>query len=128
MARRRAIYLPELSHKNPIPAACRIDNVLYSGGVHGLDPATGKLAATLEQQLALAFGHMRSIVETAGGTTDDIIKITVWLKDRDNRAPLNDVWVAMFPDKDTRPARQVMQGELAGAMLVQCDFVAILGK
>ena len=103
MARRQAIYLADLQHKNPIPAACRIDNMLYSGGVHGVDPATGKLAPTLEEQLALAFRHMRSIVETAGGTADDIIKITVWLKDRGNRAPLNDVWVEMFPDKETRP-------------------------
>ena len=126
MARRQAIYLADLQHKNPIPAACRIDNMLYSGGVHGVDPATGKLAPTLEEQLALAFRHMRSIVETAGGTADDIIKITVWLKDRGNRAPLNDVWVEMFPDKETRPARHVMQGELGGGMLVQCDFVAVL--
>ena len=128
MARREAIYVPELRHKNPIPAASRIDNMVYSGGVHGVDPATGKIAPTLEEQLALTFGHMRRIIEAAGGTTDDIIKITVWLGDRGQRAPLNDEWLKMFPDEKNRPARHVMQGEFEGAMLIQCDFVAVLEK
>lgn len=126
--RRVSIYIPELSHNNPIPAACRIDNLVYSGGVHGVDPATGKLAATLAEQLTLTFGHIRRIVEAAGGSSDDIIKITVWLADRGDRAALNNEWLKMFPDEKSRPARHVMQSEFDSAMLVQCDFVAVLEK
>jgi 2-iminobutanoate/2-iminopropanoate deaminase len=122
--KRHSIYLPEFGHKNPIPAACRIDDLLMSGIVYGLDPATGKVAETLDEQCALMFAHIRSIVTAGGGSTDDIVKITVWLKDRSQRAPVNREWEAMFPDPADRPARQAVAADLTGGILVQCDFVA----
>lgn len=127
MARRQTIYLEEFGHKNPIPAACRIGDTLMSGIVYGLDPSTGKVAETLDEQCRLMFRHVRAIVEAGGGTVDDILKMTVWLKDRSQRDPVNREWEAMFPDPANRPARQAMSAELAGGMLVQCDFVAKIG-
>ena len=41
MARRTSIYVEGFSHKNPIPAACRIGSVLESGSIQGTEPATG---------------------------------------------------------------------------------------
>jgi 2-iminobutanoate/2-iminopropanoate deaminase len=127
MTRRQSIYVEGFGHKNPIPAACRIGDTLMSGIVYGLDPATGKPAETLDTQCALMFGHIRTIVEEAGGSTDDIVKLTVWLSDRSQREPLNREWLAMFPDPRNRPARQSMAGDLDGGKLVQCDFVAVMG-
>lgn len=124
MPKRQSIYVDAFGHKNPIPAACRIGDMLMSGIVYGLDPATGQVAPTLDAQCALMFEHIRTIVEAGGGTTDDILKITVWLQDRSQREPVNREWLKMFPDAANRPARQAMQAELTGGMLVQCDFVA----
>jgi 2-iminobutanoate/2-iminopropanoate deaminase len=67
MARRRSIYRRGFRHKNPIPNACRIGNLVVSGGINEVDPATGKVPAALEAQCALMFAHMREIVETASG-------------------------------------------------------------
>lgn len=124
MAKRRSIYVEAFGHKNPIPAACRVGNLLTSGIVYGLDPATGKPAPDIDAQCTLMFQHIRTIVEAGGGTVDDIVKITVWLQDRSQREPVNREWLKMFPDPQNRPARQAMQAELTGGMLVQCDFIA----
>ncbi len=125
---RTSIYVDAFGHANPIPSACRVGNILTSGIVYGLDPATGKVAPTLEAQCALMFQHMRTIVEAGGGTVDDIVKITVWMVDRSQRAPLNVEWQAMFPDPANRPARQAMQAvELGNGMLIQLDFMAVIG-
>ena len=70
---------------------------------------------------------MRRIIEAAGGTTDDILKLNVLLMDRSNREPVNREWLAMFPDAERRPARQTMQADLDGGKLVQCDFLAVIG-
>ena len=71
----------------------------------GADPASAKLAATLEQQCAFMFLHMRQAVEAGGATVEDIIKVTVWMKEL-QRKPVNDEWVKMFPDPHRgRPAR-----------------------
>jgi enamine deaminase RidA (YjgF/YER057c/UK114 family) len=73
---------------------------------------------------------VRELLAAAGGTTGDIIKITVWLAEdryRDREA-LNREWTAMFPSPDDRPARQVMAARFDGAMLVQCDLQAVLNQ
>jgi len=127
MTRRQAIYVKGFAHNNPIPAACRIGNVVTTGVINGVDPATGEFPDTLEQQCVFLFQQVELIVRAAGGTMDDIIKMTVWMKDPKARAALNEVWLAVFPDADTRPARHTMPAALEGKRLIQCDFTAILG-
>lgn len=125
MAARKSIYVEGFSHKNPIPAACRIGNLLFSGSIQGTDPATGKYGATLAEQCALMFAHVRRIVEAAGGDTGNVVKMTVWMRDRSQREPLNREWLKMFPDANSRPARHTMQASLDGEKLIECDFIAV---
>ncbi|MBZ5580270.1 MAG: RidA family protein [Acidobacteriia bacterium] len=125
--KRRSIEIEGFKHDNPIPAASRIGPFVASGGISGKDPETGKIPGGIEEQCALAFAHMRRIVETAGGTTEDILKVTVWLKDGAHRKIVNQEWLRMFPDAESRPARHTFVGlELAGNTLVQCEFLAVL--
>ena len=125
MAKRKSIEIEGFAHKNPIPAACRLGNMLMTGIITGTDPATGKLAATLEEQCANVFHHVRSIMKAAGGSTDDIIKMNVWMADRSRRDVLNAEWVKMFPDAASRPARHTSQAVLEGGQLIVCDIAAV---
>lgn len=127
MAKRRSIYVEGFGHKNPIPAAARIGNLVASGIIYGLDVKTGKPATTLEEQARLMFHHLQAIVTEAGGTVDDILKLNLWMVDRSKREAINAEWLKMFPDASSRPARQAMQGELGPGILVQCDFLAVIG-
>lgn len=126
MSRRKSIYIKSFKHANPIPNACRIDNLLISGVILGRNPETGAMPATIEAQCAFMFAHMKAIVEAGGGSTDDIIRMTVWLKDRSQRGPVNAEWVKMFPDEHSRPARHSVQMDMEGGALVQCDFTALI--
>jgi 2-iminobutanoate/2-iminopropanoate deaminase len=125
-ARRRSVHIDGFKHANPIPNACRIGHLVMSGVILGRDGASGEMPPGLEAQCANVFAHMKAIVEAAGGTTDDIIKMTVWLKDRSQRAALNAEWVKMFPDEHSRPARHSLQSDMEGGALVQCDFTAVI--
>lgn len=118
MGRRQSIYVDSFGHANPVPAACQIGNVVYSGSVYGQDPMTRKAADGLEAQCALMFAHVRTIVEAAGGTTEDIIKMTLWMNDRSLRSIVNREWIAMFPDERSRPTRQTLKANLDGGMLI----------
>ncbi|RCW75500.1 enamine deaminase RidA (YjgF/YER057c/UK114 family) [Pseudorhodoferax soli] len=123
---RTSIYVEGFSHKNPIPAGCRIGPLLMSGSIQGNDPATGKPAAGIEAQCRCMLENVRRIVEAAGGRTDDIVKLTVWMQDRTQRPALNAPWLEMFPDAATRPARHTMQAELDMGKLIECDFTAYI--
>jgi 2-iminobutanoate/2-iminopropanoate deaminase len=122
---RTSVYLESFGHVNPIPAACRVGDLIYSGVITGRDPGTGRPPETLGQQCGQMFQHMRDIVEAAGASLDDIIKVTVWLRDPADRTALNHAWTALFPDPADRPARHTMGADLGGDLLAQCDFVAV---
>ena len=128
MEKRRSIDVPGARHVNPIPSASRIGPFVMSGAISGADPATGKVPEDLDAQCAAMFANVRRVIETAGGTTDDIIKMTVWITDRALRPIMNKYWVEMFPDPHSRPARHTTTGtDFVAPMQVQCDFFAVIG-
>lgn len=126
MSRRKSVHSAGFSHQNPIPAASRIGDLVASGVINGTDPVTGELGDDLASQCAHMFTHVRNIVEAAGGSTDDILKMTVWMQDRSQREALNAEWLAMFPDPDSRPARHAIQNPIESRFLIQCDLLAVI--
>lgn len=127
MSRRRSIDIPGLSHgPNPIPQAAVVGNLLVSGGVMGMEPGNHEMPADLPTQCRLMFANIRRIMEAAGGSTEDIVKLTVFLKPGLPRDALNQEWVAMFPDPASRPARHTLVYDLPMGMLIQCEIIALL--
>src|SRR5262249_349640 len=129
MEKRRSINVAGASHVNPIPSASRRGPFVVSGAISGTDPATGKVPAELDEQCRLMFHNVRRVIETAGGTPDDIVKMNVWITDRALRPILNKHWIEMFPDPNSRPARHTLTwGDLTRQMQIQCDLMAVIGE
>ena len=127
MAKRQSVNGSRARHENPIPNASRIGNIIMSSIIGGSNPGTRDLPPTLEAQVANVFCYIRHDVEAAGGTVDDIIKVTFFVKDpAKQRAALNDEWVKMFPDANARPARHTQTLPPDSRALVQADFVAVI--
>lgn len=122
---RQSVEVSSFAHVNPIPVASRIGNVLMSGVVNGRDQRSQRMPASIEEQCAQMFSTVTDIVEAAGGTSANILKMTIWLRDANNREALNKEWVKMFPDAESRPARHTLPLAGSGDTLVQCDVVAV---
>ena len=128
MAKRQSINFPGFSHVNPIPNASRIGNIMMSSVISGRDPATNEMPDDMAAQGGNIFSHIRSAMAAAGGTPEDIIKITFWVRDPGTgRAALNGEWEKMFPDENSRPARHTQSLAASGPSQVSCDFVAVFG-
>lgn len=126
-SRRQPIEVPGVHHGGaPFPLAVRIDNLLVSSAVHGMDPDTGKVPDNLEAQTAGVFANVRRILDVAGAGTGDIAKVTVFLGEGRSREPLNAQWLEMFPDPDDRPVRHTVPSTLQPPLLIQCEFTAVL--
>jgi 2-iminobutanoate/2-iminopropanoate deaminase len=111
---------------NPIPSGARVGNLLFSGGISGQDPASNTIPPEIEKQAELAFQNLRRLLEAAGGSTDDIGLVTVFLKDLSHREHVNREWLKLFPDDDNRPARHTLKAELQGNTLLQLQVIAVL--
>ena len=127
MAKRQSIDVPGLvPHKNPISHCTKIGNMIFSGGIIGYDPDTGEIPDDLDSQATNAFANMKTLIEGAGATLDDIGKVTVFMQDNSNRDAVNREWLALFPEEHDRPARHALQVNLPGNMLIQLEIVAVL--
>jgi 2-iminobutanoate/2-iminopropanoate deaminase len=125
---RRPLEIPGLSHRDPLPMGAKAGNMVYSSVIGGQDPKTNKQVAGTEEQMNQAFENMRALVEQAGGTTDDIGLVWVFLRDKADQPAMIDAWLKMFPKDGDRPARKtIMYDELKGReTLVQLQFTAAL--
>jgi enamine deaminase RidA (YjgF/YER057c/UK114 family) len=85
MEKRRSIEVGGVKHVNPIPSASRKGPFVVSGAISGADPETGKLPAELDAQCHQMFNNVRRVMSAAGGSPDDIVKMTVWIADRSLR-------------------------------------------
>jgi 2-iminobutanoate/2-iminopropanoate deaminase len=127
MAKRQSVNGSRARHENPIPNASRVGNIVMSSVIGGANPGTRELPAALEQQVANVFAHIRHDIEAAGGSVDDIVKVTFWVKDpTTQRAALNAEWVKMFPDAEARPARHTLTLPPDSRAQVQADFTAVI--
>jgi len=125
---RRSIEVEAFSHgAQPIPAACRVGNVIMTGGVYGLDPASAKIPDEVAEQARLMFANLKRILEAGGSSLDDVVKMTVYVRVPEARTAVNNEWLAAFPDAASRPARHIVQNDyLPANMLVQCDATAVV--
>ena len=126
MAKRKVIETPGLAHQAPIPMGARIGNIVYSSAISGIEPQTKSPPQDPDKQAEALFRNIRTFMKQAGGTPEDIIRMTVYLKEESYREAINKEWVKMFPDEHSRPARHAIKIELRGEVLFQIELVAVL--
>jgi 2-iminobutanoate/2-iminopropanoate deaminase len=68
---------PDYVHAMEVRGAERL---LFTSGTMGLDPS-GAAGATLDEQLDLVWNNVRRILAEAGMTTDNIVRLTSYLRD-----------------------------------------------
>jgi len=100
---------------------------MMTGGIFGMEPETRRTPPDIESQCKLMFQNIRRVMDAAGASVDDIIKVNVWTKEKSFKEAVNKEWLAMFPDEHSRPARHTMlyQG-FSGNALIECEIIAVL--
>ena len=112
---------------DPIAVGIKVGDLVHATRIVGSSPESGEVGADLERQLGLAYANMQSLVESTGGSVDNIAQVSFFLKRFEDRAAINDGWVAMFPDERDRPTYKFMASDLPDNLLVQMEMFAVLG-
>ena len=91
----------------PYSQAIRAGDTVYLSGQIGLDPATGNLRDGIEAQANQVFANLKAVTEAAGGSLDDVVKLSVLLADLGDFAKVNEIMAGFF--KPPYPARATYQ-------------------
>ena len=65
---------------------------MFCSGTAGIDPATGAVAEGIEAQTEQALKNLAAILEAAGASMADLVKVTIFYADVDDFARLNEVY------------------------------------
>lgn len=98
---------------------------LFVAGQVGLGPESGELASGVEAQTRRALLSLQAIVEAAGSTLQDVVKVTVLLHDINDFGAMNSVYAEFFTENP--PARAAFGGlDLPLGTLVEIECIAVV--
>ncbi len=87
--------------------AIATNGLVFLSGQIPLDPATMEIVAgDFEARARRVFDNLKAVAEAAGGSLDEIVKLTVYLTDLGNFAAVNSVMAEYF--SEPYPARAAL--------------------
>lgn len=110
----------------PYSQAIRAGNLLFVSGQIPIDPATGKVIddKSIRAQTRRALINLQGILAAAGGSTDNVVRTTVFLKDMNDFSEMNAVYAEFF--RSSPPARSTVEvARLPRDVSVEIDCIAV---
>ncbi len=108
----------------PYSQGIKANGLLFLSGQVALHPATGQMVGTdVSQQTERVLENVKGVLEAAGSNLNHVIKTTVFLKDMNDFAAMNEVYARYFTTAP--PARSTVQvARLPKDALVEIEVVA----
>ncbi len=94
----------------------------------GLDRAGKYAVGDVRKQTQQCLDNIRALIEEAGGTIRDIIKCTVYVTERADWQPMNEVFFANFTQDPPHRVSCIVSGLGSPECLVEIDATAYLGE
>ncbi|NLZ55293.1 MAG: RidA family protein [Clostridiaceae bacterium] len=108
----------------PYAQGIAFGDLVFTSGQLPINPATGKMPATVAEQTRQCLANVREVLEAAGSGMDKVIKTTVFLQDMGSFAEMNGVYASFF-DQGRVPARSAVEvARLPKDALVEIEAVA----
>jgi 2-iminobutanoate/2-iminopropanoate deaminase len=101
---------------------------LFTAGQIALDPKSGQIVAgDIKVQTRQVMNNITAILRQAGVTMSDVVKTTVFLKDMNEFAGMNEVYGEYF--KETPPARSTVEvARLPRDVKVEIEVIAAVKR
>ena len=108
--------------------AVRVDNTVYLSGQIPLDPETMDLVGEgFDVQCHQVFKNLRAVAGAAGGSMENLVKLTIYLSDLSNFPQVNEIMAQYFDEP--YPARAAVQvAALPKAAAVEIDAILVLNS
>jgi 2-iminobutanoate/2-iminopropanoate deaminase len=111
----------------PYSQAVRAGNLLFVSGQIPIDPSTGNLIddKSIQAQTQRVLQNLIAIVEAGGGSAQNIVKTTVFLRNMSDFAEMNAVYSTFF--QSSPPARATVEASrLPRDVSVEIECIAFI--
>ena len=109
----------------PYSQGIKAGHLVFTSGQLPMDPETGKMAEGIKEQSRRSLENVKAVLEEAGASMHNVVKVTVFLKNMDDFAEMNEVYCHYFASEC--PARCCVQvAKLPKDALVEIDAIAVI--
>ena len=107
----------------PYSQAIEAGGFVFASGQIPVDPATGNIPEGIEAQAKQALTNVKNLMEASGLSMENIVKTSVFIKDMNDFAKVNEVYATFF-DNDF-PARSCVEvARLPKDVLIEVEVIA----
>lgn len=108
----------------PYSQAVQAGGFLYTSGQIPLDLEGNVVSGGIEEQTHQVFKNLQAVLKAAGAQLNDVIKATVYIKDMNQFAKVNEIYGTYFGDH--KPARSTVEvARLPKDVLVEIELIAM---
>ncbi len=102
------------------------NGMIFTAGQIAIDPATGNIVdGGIQVQTRRVMENLKAILKAAGSDLDHVVKTTVYIKDMNEFAAMNEVYGEYF--KENPPARSTVEvARLPKDVRVEVDVISLL--
>lgn len=110
----------------PYSQAILTDNTLYVSGQIPLDPFTGDLVTSdIQSATHRVLKNITALISEAGMTLDNVVKCSIFLKDMNDFAEVNEIYASYF--SNVPPARETVQvAKLPLDVSIEISCIAVI--
>ena len=107
----------------PYSQGISFGDMIFLSGQIPLNPKTGELVKGISEETTQVFENIKALLDEAGSSFDKVLKCSVFLKDMNDFAAMNDVYAKYFTEP--YPAREAVQvAELPKDVTVEISVIA----
>lgn len=108
----------------PYSQAKVVGKFVFTSGQIPINPKTNELVTgSIEAQARQVLENLKAVLEAAGSSLDDAVKVTVYLADMNDFAKMNEVYAQYFKNKPARSTVQVAR--LPKDVGIEMDVIAL---
>src|SRR5438067_2378441 len=108
----------------PYSTAVIAGNLCFVSGQAAIDPVSNKpVGGGIQAETRQTLENLKAVLEVAGYSLSDVVKVYVYLRDWDDWHAMNEVYAEYFPSEP--PARSAVEiGKMAEGLHLEIDCVA----
>ncbi|HLS54035.1 MAG TPA: RidA family protein [Tissierellaceae bacterium] len=109
----------------PYSQGVKAGNIIFTSGQLPIDPETGEMSqADIQEQTRLCLENVKAVLEAAGASLEDVVKVTVFVTDMGQFGQINEIYGEYFSKH--KPARSLVEvSKLPLGGQIEIEAVAI---